>query len=131
MNESFNPTGWDRPSGYSNVISATGRTVSIAGQIGWNSQQQFETDEFPEQVRQALSNIKACLEAAGALPEHVVRLTWYITDREEYLSLLGKTGEVYRDVFGRVFPVMSMVEVSALMEKRAKVEIEATAIVPD
>ena len=131
MNESFNPTGWDRPSGYSNVISAKGRIVSVAGQIGWNAKQQFETDNFAEQVRQALLNIKACLEAADALPEHVVRLTWYITDREEYLSLLGETGEAYREVFGRVFPVMSMVEVSALMERRAKVEIEATAIVPD
>lgn len=131
MNKSFNPTGWDRPSGYSNVISAKGRIISVAGQIGWNEKQQFETDGFPEQVRQALLNIKACLGAADALPEHIVRLTWYITDREEYLSLLVETGEAYREVFGRVFPVMSMIEVSALMEKRAKVEIEATAIVPD
>ena len=131
MNESFNPKGWKRPSGYSNVISSTGRTVTIAGQIGWNAQEEFESDDFVDQVRQALSNIVACLEAADATPQHIVRLTWYITDKREYLASLDEVGKAYRDVFGRVFPTMSMVQVSALMEDRAKVEIEATAIVSE
>ena len=131
MNKSHNPQGWKRPSGYSNVISSHGRTVTIAGQIGWNNEEKFESDDFVDQVRQALKNINSCLEAAGASPQHLVRLTWYITDKQEYLASLREVGEAYRDVFGRVFPTMSMVQVVALVEDRAKVEIEATAMVPE
>lgn len=131
MNTSFNPPDWARPSGYSNVISASGKLISIAGQIGWNNRQEFETDDFANQVRQALINIKSCLDAAGAKPEHVVRLTWYITSRQEYMNALKETGEAYRETFGRVYPTMSMIEVSSLMELAAKVEIEATAVVPE
>ncbi len=131
MTETFNPDGWTRPKGYSNVVSARGRSVFIAGQIGWTGEEVFETDDFVGQVRQALENIKACLEAADAAPEHLVRLTWYVTDKQEYLSSLPGVGAAYRDILGRVFPAMALVEVSALVENRAKVEIEATAVVPD
>lgn len=129
MNTSFNPPGWKRPSGYANVISASGRIVSVAGQIGWNENEKFETDDFVAQVEQALKNVKSCLAAANAKPEHIVRLTWYITNRDEYLGALTQVGNAYRNVFGKVFPVMSMVIVAGLIESRAKVEIEATAII--
>ncbi len=131
MNKSHNPEGWMRPKGYSNVISATGRMVFVAGQIGWNEREEFTSDDFTDQTRQALLNIKACLEAAGAEPAHIVRMTWYVVDKQEYLASLAEVGATYRDVFGRLFPTMSMVEVSALVEPAARLEIEVTAVVPE
>ncbi len=131
MSKSFNPQDWMRPKGYSNAISATGRMVFIAGQVGWNAKEEFETDDFVGQTRQALSNIKECLEAAGAETENIVRMTWYVVNKQEYLDQLAQVGETYREVIGRVYPAMSLVEVSGLIEVGAKLEIEATAIVPE
>ncbi|MGI9373497.1 MAG: RidA family protein [Hyphomicrobiales bacterium] len=127
----LNPKSWKRPKGYSNVVSARGRMVFVAGQIGWTGDEIFETDDFAGQVRQALENIKACLETADARPEHIVRLTWYATDKREYLGTLPEIGAAYRDVFGKCFPAMALLEVADLVENRAKIEIEATAIVPE
>lgn len=124
------PTGWKPAKGYANGMLAEGRTVWLGGQIGWNGDQVFETDDFVGQVRQALENIVAILAEAGAGPEHLVRLTWFITDKQAYVSRLAEIGKAYRDVLGRHFPSMSVVEVSALIEDRAKVEIEATAVLP-
>lgn len=129
--ETLQPGGWAKPKGYVNGVLVRGRQVFLAGQIGWNAQQQFTSDRFSEQVRQALANIVEVLAQADARPEHVVRLTWFITNREEYLAELKAVGEAYRDVMGRNFPPMSVVQVAALMEARAKVEIEATAVIPD
>lgn len=125
------PAEWMPPKGYANGIAAKGTLVFVGGQIGWNGQQQFETDDFIAQTRQALINIVAVLREADARPEHVVRMTWYILDRDEYVSRLKELGAVYREVMGRNFPTMSCVEVSRLVEARAKVEIEVTAVVPD
>jgi enamine deaminase RidA (YjgF/YER057c/UK114 family) len=125
------PPDWAKPRGYSNGITARGQLVFLAGMIGWNKDQQFETDDFAAQVRQALENIVAVLREAGAGPEHVVRLTWYVTDKREYHANLSKLGEAYRAVMGKHYPVMSVLEVTALMEDRAKVEIEATAVIPE
>jgi enamine deaminase RidA (YjgF/YER057c/UK114 family) len=125
------PPGWAKPRGYSNGIAARGQLVFLAGMIGWNKDQQFETDDFAAQVRQSLENIVAVLREAGAGPEHVVRLTWYVTDKREYHSSLSKLGQAYRAVMGKHYPVMSVLEVTALMEDRAKVEIEATAVIPE
>ncbi|MCF6321738.1 MAG: RidA family protein [Rhizobiaceae bacterium] len=130
MNKTHNPEHWPRPMGYSNAVSATGRMIFIAGQIGWNDAQEFESDDFVAQTRQALSNIKACLEAAGSQPAHIVRMTWYVLDKKEYLGALGQVGEVYREELGRLYPAMSLVEVSALVEDKARLEIEVTAVVP-
>ena len=124
------PEGWPRPKGYANGIVAEGRTLFIAGQIGWNEQEQFESDDFVAQVEQALKNIVAVLHAAGGKPEHIARLTWYVTDKKEYLSRLADVGAAYRRTLGAVFPTMSLVQVVALVEDRAKVEIEATAVLP-
>ena len=124
------PPGWSPPRGYANGVMAQGQTVYLGGLIGWNSQQQFETDDFVEQVEQTLKNIVAVLQEAGARPEHLVRMTWFILDREEYLNRQSELGKVYRKILGKHFPAMSMLEVSGLMEKRAKVEIEATAVIP-
>jgi enamine deaminase RidA (YjgF/YER057c/UK114 family) len=124
------PQGWLPAKGYANGIAVSGRQVFVAGQIGWNDNQIFTSDDFVAQVEQALRNIVAVLAVAGAQPEHVVRLTWYITDKREYLSRLTEVGAAYRRVIGRHFPVMTMVQVSALIEDRAKVEIEATAVMP-
>ena len=131
MNEMFNPQHWKRPSGYSNAVAAQGRMVFVAGQIGWNAEEVFETDEFHAQVRQALLNVREALAAAGALPEHIVRLTWYVTDKRRYLAELAEIGNAYREVIGRVFPAMALIPVAELLEDRALVEIEATAVVPD
>ena len=131
MSESFNPPRWVRPKGYSNAVSASGRMVFVAGQVGWNAREEFETDDFVGQTRQALMNIRDCLEAAGAAPAHIVRMTWYVVDKQEYLDTLAQVGSAYRDVIGRVYPAMSLVEVSGLIETGAKLEIEATAVVPD
>lgn len=126
----INPEGWSRPRGYSNGILAEGKTLYVGGQIGWDENEQFHSDDFIEQMAQALKNTIAILEAGGARPEHIVRMTWYITDREEYLKRLKEMGQVYRDIIGRHFPVMAMVQVVALMEERAKVEVETTAVIP-
>ncbi len=124
------PAGWMRPRGYANGIAASGRQVFIAGQVGWDAHGSFTSDRFADQVRQALENIVAVLAEAGGAPQHLVRLTWYITSREEYLREIAAVGAAYRAVLGRHFPVMSVVQVAALVEPRAKVEIEATAVIP-
>ena len=124
------PDGWARPKGYANGVAAEGRLVFVGGQIGWNGQGQFETDDFVGQVRQTLQNIVDVLAAGGARPEHVVSMTWYVTDKREYLGSLAAMGRVYREIMGRNFPAMAVVQVIALVEDRAKVEIQATAVVP-
>jgi enamine deaminase RidA (YjgF/YER057c/UK114 family) len=123
------PSDWARPRGYSNGIEATGRQIFVAGQIGWNKEAKFERHDFPGQFEQALLNIVAVLAEAGAGPEHVVRLTWFITDKKAYLSQAKEVGDIYRRVMGRNFPTMSVVQVAALIEDEALVEIEATAVV--
>ncbi len=125
------PPGWAAPKGYANGIAARGTTIYVGGQIGWNAQQQFESDDFIAQTAQALRNIAAVLKEGGAGPEHMVRMTWYITDRDEYNSRLPELGSAYREVMGRNFPAMTCVQVAALVEARAKVEIEVTAVLPD
>jgi enamine deaminase RidA (YjgF/YER057c/UK114 family) len=129
---SVQPEGWAKPKGYANGIAARGRIVSIAGQIGWNpASETFESDDFVDQARQALDNLRAVLRAAGGGPEHLVRMTWYVTDKHEYRARLAEIGRVYRDTIGRIYPAMTLVQVAALLEDRAKVEIEATAVIPD
>ena len=127
--EILQPPGWARPRGYANGVAATGRQVYVAGQIGWDAEQRFAGDGFAAQVRQALANVVAVLGCAGAGPEHLVRMTWYVTSRDEYNSALPEIGTAYRELIGRNFPAMSVVVVAALLEPRAKVEIEATAVV--
>ena len=122
------PEGWKPPSGYSNGIVASGPTVFVGGQIGWNAEQTFESDDFVAQTRQALKNVVAVLAEAGGRPEHLVRLTWYVTDKREYVARLKEVGDAYRSVIGRHFPTMTLVEVTGLVEDAAKVEIEATAV---
>jgi enamine deaminase RidA (YjgF/YER057c/UK114 family) len=124
------PADWTRPKGYANGIAAEGRLVFTAGQIGWNRECRFESDDFVGQVRQTLQNVVAVLAEGGAKPEHVVSLTWYVTDKKEYVGNLAGIGKVYREVMGRNFPAMAVVQVTALVEDRAKVEIQATAVVP-
>lgn len=124
------PPGWAPAKGYANGVAARGTLVCVGGQIGWNAAQQFESDDFVDQTAQALANVVAVLREAGAGPEHIVRMTWYVTDRAEYLRRQRELGQAYRAHMGRHFPAMSCVEVSALMEARAKVEIEATAVLP-
>jgi enamine deaminase RidA (YjgF/YER057c/UK114 family) len=125
------PQGWPRPSGYANGVIATGRVLAVSGQIGWNpTTETFETDEMAAQVRQALDNLVAVLRAAGAHPRDVVRLTWYVTDRADYLASRREIGEAYRQLFADHYPAMSVVVVAALLNRRAKVEIEATAVLP-
>lgn len=130
MNRTLLPPGWKTPKGYANGVAATGTLIFVAGQIGWTARERFETDDFAGQTRQALQNILAVLKEAGAGPEHVTRLTWYVTDKHEYLGALAAVGAAYREVMGRHFPAMTLVEVRALVEDRAKVEIEATAVLP-
>jgi enamine deaminase RidA (YjgF/YER057c/UK114 family) len=127
--EVLQPPGWARPRGYANGIAAEGRQVYVAGQIGWDAQQEFVSDELAAQVRQALANVVAVLACAGATPGHVVRMTWYITSRDEYNASLAGIGAAWRELMGRHFPAMSVVVVAGLVEPRAKVEIEATAVV--
>ncbi|SFJ14912.1 RidA family protein [Aerobium aerolatum] len=129
--EVLHPANWKKASGYANGMLAQGRTVWVGGQIGWNGDQVFETSDFGEQTRQALANIVAVLHEAGGRPEHIVRLTWYVTDKQEYLASLKGIGDAYRSVLGRHFPAMTMVQVADLIEDEAKVEIEATAVIPD
>ena len=128
--EILQPAGWMRPRGYSNGIAASGRQIFVSGQIGWDAHCRLVSERLSAQVHQALANIVAVLGTAGARPEHVVRLTWFVTSRAEYLAEVRDVGAAYREVFGRHFPAMSVVEVSALVESGAKVEIEATAVVP-
>ena len=124
------PDGWAAPRGYSNGVIATGRQLYVAGQIGWDAQQRLVPGGLVPQVRQALENIVTVLTTGGARPEHLVRLTWYLTDRAAYLAAAKEIGAVYREVIGRHYPAMTAVEVSALMEAESVVEIEATAVIP-
>ena len=125
------PEGWAPPKGYANGIEARGRQIYVAGMIGWNGQGVFESDDFVAQCRQALQNIVDTLACAGAGPEHVVRLTWYVKDKREYLARARELGQAYQQVMGKNFPVMALLQVADLVEDRAQVEIEATAVVPD
>ncbi|MCP3688255.1 MAG: RidA family protein [Gammaproteobacteria bacterium] len=125
------PPGWARPKGYSNGIATRGQLVFMGGQVGWNSREEFESDDFAAQARQALSNIVTILAEAGGRAEHIVRLTWFIADKEQYLGCLKELGAAYREVIGAHFPVMSVIEVKGFIEDGAKLEIEATAVIPD
>jgi enamine deaminase RidA (YjgF/YER057c/UK114 family) len=129
--QSLQPPGWAPPKGYSNGVAVRGRQIFLAGQIGWNESQQLVGSDFASQVRQAFKNIVALLAQAGAGPEHLVRLTWFVTDLAEYRGGVKEIGAAYRDVIGRHYPPMSVVGVADLVERGAKVEIEATAVVPD
>ena len=128
MHDIIQPPGWAPAKGYANGIVATGRTLYVGGQIGWTAQQVFESHDFISQTKQALQNIAEVVEAAGGTPENIVRMTWYVTDKTEYLARQKEIGGVYRDVMGRHFPAMTMVVVTALVEDAALVEIEATAV---
>jgi enamine deaminase RidA (YjgF/YER057c/UK114 family) len=129
--EFLHPQNWKRPKGYANGIAAEGRTVFLAGQVGWNAEQRFDSPDFVAQTRQALANIVALVEEAGGKPEHITRLTWFVLDKTEYLSRLNDLGQAYRSVMGKHFPVMTLVQVGALVEDQARLEIEATAVVPN
>jgi enamine deaminase RidA (YjgF/YER057c/UK114 family) len=130
--EILQPAGWAKPVGYANGIAATGRLVFVAGQIGWNpATGQIETDDFAAQIAQALRNVAEVLREAGAEPRQIARMTWYITDKAAYLASRKEIGQAWREVLGRHFPAMAVVVVSALIEDRAKVEIEATAVVAE
>ncbi len=126
----LHPRHWKAARGYANGVVAEGRLVFLAGQVGWNAEQVFASVDFVAQVRQCLENIAALLGEAGAGPEHLVRLTWFVTDKREYLARLGEIGKAYREVLGRNYPAMTLVQVVALVEDQARVEIEATAVVP-
>lgn len=126
------PHGWQRPKGYSNGISVSaGKTIYVAGLVGWNKEEKFESDNLTDQFKTTLENIIAVLATDGAGPENVVRMTWYITDKKEYLSNLKEMGAIYREIMGKNYPVMACVEVSALMEDQAKIEIETTAVIEE
>ncbi len=129
--EFLNPKNWRAPKGYSNGTAARGKSVYVAGQVGWNADSRFETDDFAGQVRQTLENTVAVLAEADAKPHHIVRMTWYVTDKHEYLDSLAEVGKAYRDVIGAHYPAMALVQVVGLVEDRARVEIETTAVVPD
>ena len=124
------PPGWPRPKGYANGVAASGRMLFIAGMIGWDAQGVFHTDDFAGQVRQALQNVAEVLREAGGKPENIVRMTWYVTDKREYLAAAKEIGQAFRDIIGSYNAAMTAVEVKALIEDRAKVEIEATAVIP-
>lgn len=128
--QKLQPPGWVEPKGYANGVATEGRLVFVAGQVGWDETGTFRAQDFVGQVHQCLKNTLTVLAEAGAGSEHIVRMTWYITDREEYLANLEGVGQAYRELMGRHFPAMTMVEVTALIESEAKVEIEATAVVP-
>ena len=128
--EILHPKNWAKAKGYANGIAASGKLIFCGGLIGWNADQKFETVDFVEQVEQTLKNIVAVLTEAGAKPEHLVRLTWFVTSKSDYLAQLKDVGRVYREVIGRHYPAMTMVQVVALIEDQAKVEIEATAVIP-
>ncbi|MCG2585530.1 RidA family protein [Massilia sp. TS11] len=128
--EILQPPGWARPSGYANGVAASGRMVFISGMVGWDANKQFQTTDFAGQVRQALANVVAVLAEAGARPEHIVRMTWYVLDKGEYLAAGKEVGAIYRELIGRHYPAMTAVQVSGLMEEAARVEIEVTAVLP-
>ena len=131
IHQPLHPSHWRRPKGYANGIAASpGRTLFLGGQVGWNPEQEIESDDFVRQVERTLRNIVEILAEAGAGPEHLVRLTWFVTDKREYLDSLPGIGSAYREVIGRHYPAMSLFEVVGLVDDRAKVEIEATAVVP-
>jgi len=130
MNEAILPEGWPRPKGYANGVAASGRQIYVAGQVGWNPAGVWETDDFAAQVAQALKNIVAVLRAAGAGPEHIVRMTWYVSSKREYLAAGKEIGKAFREIVGVWDIAMTAVEVTALIEDRAKVEIEVTAVLP-
>ena len=125
------PSHWTPPKGYANGIAGRGTIVIVGGQVGWDERQQFESDDFVAQARRALQNVVAVLAEASALPEHVARMTWYVVDKHEYLASLRALGQAYREIMGTHYPAMTAVQVVALIEDRARVEIEVTAIVPD
>jgi enamine deaminase RidA (YjgF/YER057c/UK114 family) len=127
----LHPKAWKEPKGFANGIVARGRLVFLAGQVGWNAEQNFDSEDFIAQTRQALENIVTLVAEAGGKPEHITRMTWFVTDKKEYLSRLRELGQAYRSIMGKHFPVMTMVQVVALVEDLAKVEIEATAVMPD
>ncbi|MCK0070017.1 RidA family protein [Kordiimonas sp. 5E331] len=129
MMKTLLPEGWVRPKGYSNGIKASGDMVFVAGVVGWDENEEFQSDDLVEQFRQVLLNTKAIMAEGGAGPEHMVRMTWYITDKQEYLTRLREVGQAYRDVMGKNYPAMACVEVSGLMEDRAKIEIETTCVI--
>jgi enamine deaminase RidA (YjgF/YER057c/UK114 family) len=131
MHRPLQPEGWPRPAGYANGVVAQGRTIFLAGQVGWNADCLFESDDLVAQIAQALRNVAAVLACDSAGPEHVTNLVWYFIDKREYVSRLSEVGKVYREIMGKNFPAMTAVQVSALIEDRAKVEIQATAVVPD
>jgi enamine deaminase RidA (YjgF/YER057c/UK114 family) len=126
----LHPRGWKEPKGFANGIVAEGRTVFLAGQVGWNAQQKFDSHDFVAQTRQALENIVALVHEAGGKAEHITRLTWFVVDKKEYMSRLSDLGAAYRAVMGKHYPVMTLVQVVALVEDQARVEIEATAVLP-
>ena len=130
MMQMLNPAGWMRPKGYSNGIAAAGRMIFVAGQVGWDAQETFRTDDLVGQVRQSLTNIVAILAEAGARPEHIVRMNWYLADKDEYNARLAEIGDVYRELIGRHFPAMTALQVAGFVERGAKVEIEVTAMLP-
>lgn len=130
IHRSLSPDGWKRGKGYSHGVEAEGKCIFVAGQVGWNADEKFETVDFVEQFRQALLNTRAILAAGGAGPEHVVRMTWYLVDKKEYLARLPEVGAVYREVMGKNYPAMAVVEVKGLIEDGARIEIETTAVVP-
>jgi enamine deaminase RidA (YjgF/YER057c/UK114 family) len=130
-NRVLQPQGWALPRGYSNGIEARGRVIAIGGQVGWDAQCRFHTGDFVGQARQALQNVVAVLAEAGGAPEHIIRMTWYVLDKREYLGAYRQLGAVYREIMGRNFPAMTAVQVSGLMEDAARLEIEATAVIPD
>ncbi len=125
------PPGWRRPKGYTNGVSARGRMIFTAGIVGWDAEERFTASGLAGQFKQILENTRAILAEDGAGPEHIVRMTCYVTSRDEYVSSLGEIGAAWRDIFGKTFPAMAVVEVSGLVEPKAKVEIETTALVPD
>jgi enamine deaminase RidA (YjgF/YER057c/UK114 family) len=131
MHRILHPEGWAKPAGYANGVSARGRMIFVAGQIGWSRDSKFESDDLVDQVRQALTNIVEILACDGAKPEHVTSMTWYFRNKREYLARLAEIGEAYREVMGRRFPAMTAVEVASLIEDRAKVEIQAIAVAAD
>ena len=131
MNQALLPAGWPRPKGYANGVAASGRQIFVAGMIGWDAQGVFHSDDFAAQARQALANIVAVLEAGGAKAQHITRMTWYVTSKREYLAALPAIGAAFRELIGHYDIAMTAVQVAALIEERAKVEIEVTAVVPD
>ena len=131
MHQTLLPEGWKRPKGYANGVSARGRQIHVAGMIGWDGDETFRSDDFAAQARQTLRNTVDVLAAGGAGPEHIVRMTWYVTDKREYLAALPEVGRAFREIIGNFSIAMAAVQVAALMEDRAKIEIETTAVIPD